>query len=252
MTRWNALILAGSRDEIDPVARAAGAAHKALVEVGGEPMLARVIDAVKAAGAGRVAISSNDEDTGRLAALRGAEVLPAAEGPSESARSGFAALGSPMLLTTADHALLRPAWIESFIKDVPDDCDAAILLARRADIEAAVPGNKRTYLRFADGEWSGCNLFYLRGPSAARGLALWRSVERDRKRPWKIVARIGPRLLLAYLFGRLTLARALASLGGTAGLRVAAVPARDGLAAVDVDKPADLELVRALLRDGAA
>lgn len=251
MTRWNALILAGSRGDTDPVAVAASVPAKALAVVGERPMLSHVICAVKAAGAERIAVSTNDAETARLAEVEGAEVLPAASGPSESARGGFSALGAPMLLTTADHALLRPEWIERFIAGVPADCDAAALLARRSDVEAAVPETKRTYLRFADGDWSGCNLFYLRRPEAERALALWRAVERDRKRPWRIVARIGPRLLLSYLLGRLTLARALASLGRTAGISLAPVAAEDGRAAVDVDKPADLDLARRLVQADA-
>ncbi len=45
--------------------------------------------------------------------------------------------------------------------------------------------------------------FALIGPFAAIGL--WMSVEQDRKRPWRIVRRLGPGLLLRYLAGRLTL-----------------------------------------------
>src|SRR3546814_4006317 len=42
------------------------------------------------------------------------------------------------------------------------------LLARREAIEAAAPATRRTYLRFADGDWSGCNLFHFASPRAAR------------------------------------------------------------------------------------
>ncbi|HZF36268.1 MAG TPA: NTP transferase domain-containing protein, partial [Candidatus Angelobacter sp.] len=41
--RFTALILAGSRGPDDPVARQAGRTHKALVPVGGVPMLLRVL-----------------------------------------------------------------------------------------------------------------------------------------------------------------------------------------------------------------
>ena len=240
-------MLAGSRGGTDPVAAAEGETEKALVKVGGTPMLARVIGALKDAGARRIAVSGAAPAVLALAAEHGAESLPPAPGPSQSAAAGFDALGAPMLLATADHALLDPAWIGSFIAGTPDDCDVAILLAERTLVEATVPDTRRTYLRFADGEWSGCNLFYFRTPEAAAAFALWQQVERDRKRPWRIVARIGPRLLLSYLLGRLTLDNALASLGEKAGLRVAAVRAYDGRAAVDVDRPEDLATVRKLV-----
>ncbi len=56
----NALILAGSRPgAADPVAEYAGVAHKALIVLGGETLLARVAAAVRAAGATRVAVSAD-------------------------------------------------------------------------------------------------------------------------------------------------------------------------------------------------
>ena len=48
---FNALVLAGSRGGIDPVADYAGVSDKALIEIGGRTMLARVIGALREAGA---------------------------------------------------------------------------------------------------------------------------------------------------------------------------------------------------------
>jgi hypothetical protein len=180
----------------------------------------------------------------------GCEERAGERGPSASAAAALAHLGAPALLTTADHPLLCPDWIAAFRAAVPADADVAALLARRDVVEAAVPETCRTWLRFADGDWSGCNLFQLATPGAAAALALWQEVERDRKRPWRIVRRLGPGLLVRYLLGRLTLAEAITRIGRLAGVRAAMVPSPCGLAAVDVDKPADLDLVRRLLNQG--
>lgn len=244
----NALILAGSRPGApDPVAAYAGVPHKALIVLGGETLLARVAAAVCAGGATRVLVSANDPAVLAEAARLGLEVVAPAAGPSGSVAAGLAAVGAPLLVTTADHALLEGEWVRRFVADVPADADVAVLLARRETIEAAAPGTRRTYLRFADGAWSGCNLFQLATPAAARAIGLWREVEADRKRPWRIVGRLGPGLLVRYLLGRLTLAKAVAHLGRRAGVRAATVASPFGLAAVDVDKPADLELVRGIV-----
>ena len=53
--------------------------------------------------------------------------------------------------------------------------------------------------------------------------------------------------ILGYLLGRLTLDDAVQRLGRKAGVEAAAVRTPYGLAAVDVDKPADLDLVRRLV-----
>lgn len=241
-----ALILAGSRPGApDPVATHAGVPHKALVVLDGETLLRRVARALWTAGA-EPAVSADHPAVLAEAARLGLDAVPPASGPSGSVAAALEALGTPLLVTTADHALLRAEWVERFVADVPEDADAAVLLARRDAVEAAAPGTRRTYLRFADGEWSGCNLFLLRTPRAAAAVALWAEVEADRKRPWRIVRRLGPGLLARYLLGRLTLTDALRHLGARAGLKAAAVASPFGLAAVDVDKPEDLALVRRL------
>lgn len=241
------MILAGSRGGTDPVAEFAEVEAKAMIPVGGATMLARVIAAVREAGAARILVAASDPAVMAEARTLGSEVVSAEAGPSRSARAALERLGTPLLVTTADHALLRPEWITRFLADTPADADVSALLARRETIEAAVPGTQRTYLRFADGAWSGCNLFWLRTPRAAAALALWEQVEADRKHPWRIVRRLGPGMLLRYVTGRLTLAGALDRLGAAAGIRARAVTSPFGLAAVDVDKPADLMLVQRLL-----
>ena len=244
----HALVLAGSRPgTIDPVAAAEGVSHKALVDVGGMPMLARVLRALREAGIEQIAVSADSPEVLSLAYAFDAIPVPPGAGPSASVAAGFATLGPPLLVTTADHALLRPQWIADFIADAPEQADVAVLLARRAAVEAALPGTRRTWLRFADGAWSGCNLFLLNTPKAATAIHTWEAVEAERKRPWKIAARLGAGTLASYLVGRLTLAEAISRLGHRVGVEAAVVAARDGLAAVDVDKPADLVQVRHIL-----
>lgn len=239
-----ALVLAGSRPGGDPMAGYEGVPHKALIEVGGEPILARVVRALQQAGASRIGVACNDGTVGELARSLGAEVLPTGRGPSDSAALAFAHFGAPMLITTADHALLEPAWVRQIIEQTPTGGDLSVMLALRDRVEAALPGSKRTWLRFADGEWSGCNLFLLASPEARKALELWAGIEADRKRPWRLVARLGLGAIVGYSLGRLTLENGLAQLGRRHGLKVSLVAASNGLAAVDVDKPSDLEDVR--------
>lgn len=249
---FNALVLAGARAGVaDPVAAHAGVSDKALVLIGARTMLARVVAALRAAGAARIVVVSSSPAVAVEAHALEVETLAAAAGPSASAASGFALLAAPLLVTTADHALLRPEWIRQLLDEALGDADVAALLAPRSAIERDVPPTARTYFRFADGAWSGCNLFLLATPAATGAITLWQQVERDRKRPWRIIRRLGFVLLLRYLTGRLTLTAALDRLGAVAGARIRIVESASGLAAVDVDTPADLDLVRRLVADGA-
>ncbi len=244
----SALILAGSRPGApDPVALAENVAHKALVPIAGAPMLARVVGALRGAGIARIAVVTNTEPVADLARSLDCEILPAAAGPSASVAAAFAHLGAPLLVTTADHALLEARWVADFVADAGDEADVAILLARREEVERALPGTRRTWLRMADGAWSGCNLFLLARPGAQDAIETWKAVEADRKRPWRIAMRLGPGMLVRFLLGRLTMAEAIGRLGERIGIKAVRVAARDGLAAVDVDKPSDLVDVRKVL-----
>ncbi|MGA0604753.1 nucleotidyltransferase family protein [Phenylobacterium sp. VNQ135] len=247
MTAFSALILAGSREGgADPVADYAGVPHKALIQLEGRPLLARVAEALRAAGAARIGVSCNHPAVEALAYELGLEVLASASGPSQSVLDGANALGFPLLVTTADHALLRPEWVTRFLADVPAGTDVAAMVAPKTAVEAAAPTTKRTYLKLADGWWSGCNLFWLASERALGAVAFWRRLEAERKRPWKMAQILGLGMLLKYVAGMLSLSGAARRLGERAGVEARVVATPYGLAAVDVDKPADLDLVRAL------
>jgi GTP:adenosylcobinamide-phosphate guanylyltransferase len=244
-----ALVLAGTRPGGDPLAAQAGVSHKALIEVGGEPMLLRVLRAVATVPAvGRIVVAIDRPEL--LAGLpqldKPVSTMPTAAGPSASVAAALATLGTPLLVTTADHALLRAAWVTEFLAADSGGADAMLALARREAVLAAAPDTQRTWLRFADGDYSGCNLFLLRTPAAAGIVALWQTLEAERKRPLALLGRLGLLYVLRYRLGWLALAPALQRLGRLAGATLQAVSLSDGRAAIDVDKPADLELARRL------
>lgn len=244
---FNALVLAGSRPGGDPLSGVEGKSAKALIEIGGIAMLARVAGALRAAGAAQIGVSCSDPHVAKLAQELGCLVLPAAPGPSQSVAEAFDDLGAPLIVTTADHALLKADWVQDMIAGTPEGTDVSIMLANRASIDAAMPGTKRTYLKFADGHWSGCNLFYLRSAAARKAIDVWQTIEADRKRPWRIAQRLGWGSLLDYALGRLTMAEGIARLGARIGVKAALVVAKDGLAAIDVDKAQDLADIREYL-----
>ena len=111
-----------------------------------------------------------------------------------------------------------------------------------------MPDTRRTWLRFVEGSYSGCNLFYFATPKAQALAELWKQVEALRKRPVAMLRLLGLSYALRYLLGRLRLSSAIARLGELAGgAKAAIVEMPFARAAVDVDKPADKELVESLL-----
>ena len=252
---WTALVLAGSRPGRDEFAESHGTDLKALIPVGGVPMVGRPVAALLAA---------PEVDAVRVLAQqpeRIAAVLPVHEKLSVEASGATIAATIeailadpatcfPLLVTTADHALLDEAMIADFCAAAAGAGVAIGLVERRA-LDARLPQTKRTWIKFRGGAYSGANLFALGSRDAAKAVALWRSVEQDRKKGWRMVAALGPALLLGSVLRLRTLDQTLTSIGRKLGLTIRKVELANPLAAVDVDKSADHALVSAILEGRA-
>ena len=250
MTRWTAILLAGSRPGRDRFAARYGAELKALIPIAGEPMLLRPLRALLQSRS-VTAVRIMTQDPEKLA-----PVLPNRRGWSVEPSSGTIAetiegicaeehVRWPLLVTTADHALLDAAMIDQFCGEA-EGADLAIGVVTKSALEGRLPQSRRTWIGLRHGKYTGANLFALGGPKALKAVELWRSVEQDRKKGWRLLLALGWPGLLALLRLR-TLDRTMDAMGRRLGLSLRAVRLDDPLAAVDVDKPQDYELVSAIL-----
>jgi len=125
---WTAIVLAGQRPGEDAFAKAHGVAAKALIRVGGEPMLGRVVRTLLGCpSVGKVLILAQRPDRlldGATEWLRDAPGVRMARSGDGISRSIEAAAGHeaafPLLVTTADHALLTAAMVETFLAGAGD------------------------------------------------------------------------------------------------------------------------------------
>jgi GTP:adenosylcobinamide-phosphate guanylyltransferase len=249
-----ALVLAGSRPGGDPLAQHVGVSHKALIEVGGRSLIERVVGALaQVPQVERILIAIERPQV--LESLPGLHapkcpkpvtIVPAEATPSGSVGRVLEREGTPLLVTTGDSALLAPDWVQDFLAACPEEADAAVALASMEAVHRCAPDTQRTYLRFADGAYSGCNLFFFQHPRAAHAVRFWTEMEAHRKSPLRMMRRLGLATALRYRLGSLRLQEAVARLETLCGARIRIVELSDGRAAIDVDKLADLELVRAL------
>ena len=253
MTGWTAILLAGSRPGTDPFAAAHGTDLKPLIAVGGVPMVRRPVEALLASdGIGGVRVLTQQPE--RIAAVLPADPRLTVQPSHGTIAATLAALCTdpatpwPLLVTTADHALLDEAMIADFCRQ-SQAADIAIAVVERDDLMTRLPDSKRTWIPFKAGAYSGANLFALAGPQALPAIALWHGVEQDRKKGWRLLWQLGPALFLGAMLRLLTLDEALRRIGGKLGVSIRAVVMTDPLAAVDVDKQADLDLVERLLAE---
>ena len=258
MNKFAAVVLAGQRAGPHPVALAAGVAAAVLAPIGGKPMLGRVLEALAAAQCVTGGLIAGDEvlldscsDLGRIAQASGFRVVPAQAGPSASAGATVMSLGRfPCLVTTADHPLLTAAIVDEFCAQAIDSgADLAVGIVKHSDVMARLPNTRRTSIKFADGAICGCNLFAVCTPAGLGAIALWQTVEADRKKPWRVMRLLGVNALLAYVFGRLTSTAALARLSTLAKCEISFVALSKPEMAVDVDTVADWHLVERIFSE---
>lgn len=249
-----ALLLAGRRPGVDPLGAAYGVADKVLIPIAGEAMLSRVAKtlvthpriAKVVVVAQDAAALMQDAQTSWMATHPKIAKLAGPASVSAAVQEGIASEGGPLLVTTADNVLMSHAMIDHFLgAAVPYDVAAAAV--EREILLKRYPQSQRTWLKFKRGWWSGANLFWFGGPQVKPLLDIWRGVEQDRKKGWKIIASFGPALLLGAAFRLLTGPDAVARAGKKLGLNAALVPMPQAEACIDVDKVSDVDLVETIL-----
>ena len=255
MSRCTAIVLAGSRPGIDEFAKLYGTHLKALIPVGGVPMVRRPVEAL---------LKSPEIGSIRVLAQRPEQIAKAVpddqrvsvERSGETIASTLEAMCTdlgvrwPVLVTTADHALLTPEMVADFLAKA-DGADVAIGVVSSEALLSRLPQTKRTWLKFRGGAYSGANLFLLGGPQVRPALELWRASEQNRKKAWRMLLTLGVPGFLGAVLRLKTLEETLDAVGHRLGLKIRAVEMADPLAAVDVDKPEDHELVTVILEGRA-
>ncbi|TFH21837.1 MAG: MobA-like NTP transferase domain containing protein [Myxococcales bacterium] len=256
------LVLAGRRAGVDSLADATHVSHKCLLELAGEPMILRVIRALRADSRfGCITVSIDERAVlerhpklGELFRAGEVGIHQSRPSPSASVLDFYKALprGTQLLVTTADHALLTTemvAWFWSRAERSGADVVAGLVSGER--FRARFPDQPRTLIRFSDATYSGANLFAFRGVKAAAAAAFWVKAEKYRKKPWRLIGMFGLRNLFSLLMGRLDRRTAFERASRKLKARLHAVELPFAEAAIDVDKPADLELAARILAERA-
>ncbi|WP_162888166.1 NTP transferase domain-containing protein [Sphingomonas mesophila] len=248
--KFTALLLAGERPGGDPFAKSQGVAAKALIAIGGAPMIVHPLAALT--GSRRIeqvlVLTQRPE---RIAPVLEANPKWALLPSKGTIAETLLALGEggdvqwPMLVTTADHALLTTAMVDQFASQA-EGADLALAVVTRSAFRSRFPDNRRTWIGFRGGRYTGANLFALGSPKALAAVRLWRGIEQDRKKGWRLLLALGWPGLLGLLRLR-TLDQTLAAVARKFGMTATVVRMNDPRAAIDVDKAADLALAERLM-----
>ncbi len=251
------VVLAGDRRPSDPWVQALGVEGKALIPLGGVPLLARVLAVLGAwQGTGHVIVVA-PKAPHYTAILN--QATPLLEKLTHMAPEStlFESLTSALevrgvfekqgLIVTADHGLLEPIWLDKVTSALGPSTQLSLAMAEWPKIAKAFPEAHRTVYRFSDRQLCGGNLFAFDRRHIMGVLGFWQALEAKRKQPVKMVSMLGIRHVLRYLTRRLSTEQAFGRLTQLTGAKISPVIIDDPSVSVDIDSAEDLALAETIL-----
>jgi hypothetical protein len=260
-TRYTALVLAASRGNLDPLAKAGGVSHKCFIDIAGRPMLERVVEAAIEAGRFRrivvgIEAESIAEAKALLAGLPGSDKLDYVP-TRENIGASVAAVASedmlPLVVTTGDNALHTGEMVRYFCDSLDGlDEDGAIGLTPASYVLEKYPEGNRAFHRFRDGAFSSCNIYALLTPKSLDGPKIFNSGGQFGKKPKRLIGAFGLFAFLLYKSRLFTLRTVMKALSRTLGLRTAPVLMPFAEGPIDVDRQVDWDLANRIVREREA
>ena len=201
-----AVVTAGGRIE-GPFAQAAGTPVKALASVRGTTMLARVIAALRQAGATEIAVIGGSEVRAACGTLveRVVDESPSGSINLLSALRAWPEDGEPLLYATSDLPYVTGDAVSDFLGRIAPGT-LAVSLAEFAAFERRFPGSSGFGITLAGERVVNGGLFLIPSGAAERLAVFARRFFEARKRPWQMASFVSPIVLLRFLFGRLSIA----------------------------------------------
>ena len=257
--RTAALILAGGKLSPDLVPVAEGATNRALIPLApNRVMLDYVVEALQAgfvqsSGGGRILLAGDS-----IPLPTGCVAVPGGETLVDTLLNGVAALTpdeTRLLVATADIPFLTGEAVSDLLQraDSLTDADFVYPIVEAVRCRGRFPGMKRTTLRVKEGEFTGGNIVLLNPAFLRLHEQVIRTAYTRRKDVPKLAALLGPALIARLILSRIVpqalsighLEAAVGRLIGGAKARAVITPYAE--IGVDVDKPDDVRIARAML-----
>ncbi|MEW6547540.1 MAG: nucleotidyltransferase family protein [Bacillota bacterium] len=248
------LVLAGAPNR-GRLREVSDAPFEALIPLGGRPLVEYVVEALAGCPQLERVVVVGPAALGYLAARPRVQVVEGTGDLVDNLARGLREFppDEPVVVATGDIPLITPEVVEGFLADCQalGQYDFYYSVIPREAIVSRYPQAKRSWIGLRDLTVTGGNLFMLNPGAALAILPLLKRVTDLRKSPLGLASMLGPVLVLKYLLGRLTLAEAERRVQSYFHISGRAVVSRRPEVGIDVDKPADLELVTAILASRA-
>jgi len=260
------LVMAASRRGVDdPVAKLQGKSHKCLVEIDGQVMLERVLEALVNSGCfGAIHVSVDREDiliaTPRMKGWVDEGRVVFVQSHGNLADSVLKAVDEiehplPMIITTGDNALHTPEIVRDFVRDtLASSADSVVGFTSEEVVLKDYANSGLAFHRLKDGGFSSCNLYALKTPASLKAVKIFEGGGQFGKRHMRILKAFGLWPFVIYKLKLKGLSGMLDAIGRRMKLSVEVSWLDYPWGPIDVDHKHSFELTEATLkkRRGAA
>ena len=246
------VLAAGTKSE--PVSQASGLAHKAMLEVGGQAVVNRVVEALQAAQlVGEVVVVTAPGSPVQDVLAEGTAWVESAGGSFvDTIMAGlqYHRDWEQALLVTGDLPLLTAEAVDHFVAEALDsgaELCYSMVSAKRADSLYGTSSHSRVRLR--DGDFTGGNLALVSRQFVERQQQQLKRAFASRKNPIGLLRLLGGRFVFRYLLGHLTVADIVQRARQILGCEVMVVNSPYPEISFDVDKPDHVAIARQHLQE---
>lgn len=225
---------------------------KAMLDIAGQPMIQWVLDALdQAAMVERVVIMGLDQQPG-LSSMKAHSWIPNQGEMLQNIRTGIARVlevdpeARHVLLVSSDIPAITGSMVDWVITSaLQTDDDVYYNLIERQVMERRFPTSHRSYTRLKDVEVCGGDMNVVRARTVTGNDETWQRIIAARKNVFKQAAIIGYDTLILLLLRRITLQEAVKTAASRLGITGRAIICPYPEVGMDIDKPHQLEIMRA-------
>jgi CTP:molybdopterin cytidylyltransferase MocA len=247
----NVILLAGAANN-GPLKEISPVTNEALIDIGGKPMIQYVLNALgQSTEVNRVVIVSPPGEIEPHVTGAKLEFVPSAGSIVDNivAAARILPVDEQILIATCDIPLINGEMIDGLIRLCRQrPADLYYPIVEKGLGEQKYPVVKRTYVHLREGTFTGGNLFLVNPAVIERTAPKVRGFLDYRKNPLKLAGLLGLSFLFRYLvLKNLKLKELESKVSQMWGIDGAVILCPWPEVGIDVDKPSDLQLARAVL-----
>ncbi|MGE5071948.1 MAG: NTP transferase domain-containing protein [Anaerolineae bacterium] len=232
---------------------------KALIDVAGKPMVQWVLDALNQARSIERIVVIGLSAKSQLKSRKPIAYLSNHGKMLENLKAGTAKVlemnprAEYVLFVSSDIPGITGEMVDWLVKTCAETHDDLYYnVVRREDMERRFPGSKRTWTRLKDLEVCGGDMNMARTAIVNQNSEFWSKLIEARKNPPAQAALIGADIIFKYIFRQLSIDDVIHRVADKLGLKGRALISPYPEIGMDVDKPHQLEIMRADLASRSA